>query len=269
MMSFISLVCCAANVSIMGVQYPLYTHVHHGYGLNDAFDRSVTLLLESAQERPDQAPSREPPFTAGEERGAPDPPDPNRNPDAMKSFQIRDDSGGGRAPRGLLQAEDIASFGADDAVSFGSDIRQSSSRGNFGGGVTGPWRSLLEADAGAARRDRSGRPAMEDSLGTSGQLSGGPALDWQRLELHEATADGEPALNSSAGVEGAAAGEFRKGAGVTKVVGGVGERLERRRLTEPHVVEHPCLHKGYSSTYRRMVSHGRLPKPAMVQLVGR
>ena len=27
-----------------GVEYPLFTHVHHGYGLNDAFDRSVTLL---------------------------------------------------------------------------------------------------------------------------------------------------------------------------------------------------------------------------------
>ncbi|KAK9807631.1 hypothetical protein WJX72_004780 [[Myrmecia] bisecta] len=33
------------NVTIMGVQYSLYTYVHHHYGLNDAFDRSVTLLL--------------------------------------------------------------------------------------------------------------------------------------------------------------------------------------------------------------------------------
>ena len=37
----------AGNVTIMGVQYPLYAHVHHGYGLNDAFDRSVALLLAS------------------------------------------------------------------------------------------------------------------------------------------------------------------------------------------------------------------------------
>ncbi len=44
---------------------------------------------------------------------------------------------------------------------------------------------------------------------------------------------------------------------------------QRRRLTEPHVVEHPCLHKGYSAPYRRMVYHGELPHPAMVQLVGR
>ena len=45
--------------------------------------------------------------------------------------------------------------------------------------------------------------------------------------------------------------------------------FQRRWLTEPHVVEHPCLHKGYSAPYRRMVSHGVLPKPATVQLVGR
>lgn len=50
---------------------------------------------------------------------------------------------------------------------------------------------------------------------------------------------------------------------------GGGVMSDRRQLTEPHVVEHPCLHKGYSAPYRRMVSHGVLPKPATVQLVGR
>ncbi len=34
-----------------GVEYPLFTHVHHGYGLNDAFDRSVTLLTRHASGR--------------------------------------------------------------------------------------------------------------------------------------------------------------------------------------------------------------------------
>ena len=38
------------------MQYPLYTHVHHGYGLNDAFDRSVTLLLDSSQANSEQLP---------------------------------------------------------------------------------------------------------------------------------------------------------------------------------------------------------------------
>ena len=35
----------AVNVTVAGVQYSLYTHVHHHYGLNDAFDRSVDILL--------------------------------------------------------------------------------------------------------------------------------------------------------------------------------------------------------------------------------
>ena len=72
---------------------------------------------------PDQAPSREPPFGAWEEGGPPGTPEQNRNaaseggtpgapslnrnPDPMKSFQMRDE-GLGRAPRGLLQADDMA-----------------------------------------------------------------------------------------------------------------------------------------------------------------
>jgi len=41
----------AGNVTVAGVEYPLFTHVHHGYGLNDAFDRSVTLLTRHASGR--------------------------------------------------------------------------------------------------------------------------------------------------------------------------------------------------------------------------
>ncbi len=74
---------------------------------------------------PDQAPSREPPFGALEEGGPPDTPEQNsdtaseggtpgapslnRNPDPMKSFQTRDE-GLGRAPRGLLQADEMARY---------------------------------------------------------------------------------------------------------------------------------------------------------------
>lgn len=257
----------------MGVQYPLYTHVHHGYGLNDAFDRSVTLLLESAQpsqERPDQAPSREPPFTAGEERGAPDPRDENRNPDAMKSFQSRDDGGGGRAPRGLLQAEDVASFGMDDFASFGLELN--SVRAKTGSGRGGHWRSLLRAEIGAADWGRSGhKDSMQESLGIAGQLSGGIATSGSRSvwpSEQAAAAGGEPPSRSGAGVGDFVREEMAAKADVEDARLGGGD-VAQRRLTEPHVVEHPCLHKGYSSTYRRMVSHGELPKPAMVQLVGR
>ena len=39
------LVSCAVNVTVAGIEYPLYSHVHHGFGLNDAFDASVSLLV--------------------------------------------------------------------------------------------------------------------------------------------------------------------------------------------------------------------------------
>jgi hypothetical protein len=43
----------------------------------------------------------------------------------------------------------------------------------------------------------------------------------------------------------------------------------RRRLGGPLLVEHPCLHKGYSAPYRRLpTDEGTLPKPALVQLDG-
>ena len=33
------------NATVLGVSHLLYAHVHHHYGLNDAFDRSVAILL--------------------------------------------------------------------------------------------------------------------------------------------------------------------------------------------------------------------------------
>ncbi|KAL3136358.1 hypothetical protein ABBQ38_005618 [Trebouxia sp. C0009 RCD-2024] len=37
------------NITILGTNYSLYSHVHHSYGLNDAFDRSVAHLLTAQQ----------------------------------------------------------------------------------------------------------------------------------------------------------------------------------------------------------------------------
>ena len=37
------------NISVLGTDYSLYAHVHHSYGLNDAFDRSVAHLLTAQQ----------------------------------------------------------------------------------------------------------------------------------------------------------------------------------------------------------------------------
>lgn len=37
------------NITVLGTEYSLYAHVHHSYGLNDAFDRSVAHLLSTQQ----------------------------------------------------------------------------------------------------------------------------------------------------------------------------------------------------------------------------
>ena len=39
----------AVNITVLGTDYSLYAHVHHSYGLNDAFDRSVAHLLSAQQ----------------------------------------------------------------------------------------------------------------------------------------------------------------------------------------------------------------------------
>ena len=39
----------AVDVTVLGTDYSLFTHVHHAYGLNDAFDRSVAHLLTAQQ----------------------------------------------------------------------------------------------------------------------------------------------------------------------------------------------------------------------------
>lgn len=41
----------ALNVSVLGAQHALYTHSHYHFGLDDAFERSVTLLLEQRQDK--------------------------------------------------------------------------------------------------------------------------------------------------------------------------------------------------------------------------
>ena len=39
---------CAVNVSVLGTTHAVYSHVHHHFGLDDAWDRAVSLLLAEA-----------------------------------------------------------------------------------------------------------------------------------------------------------------------------------------------------------------------------
>ena len=202
----------AANVTIMGVQYPLYTHAHYGYGLNDAFDRSVALLVDSteaspAHESPQSGRSGQQQQSRKEgERSSKQAP-AAYNPDVMRVMQP------GKA-------------GSDAAPNTGSS---SSSRGLRGGGMPS---------------NQVSKSAQRFSQGS-------------RLQASEAGSVSEP---SNSGDDDVAELELS---------GGLPERAERQlRANLPQLI-HPCLHNGYSKPYRRMVADGVLPKPAIVQLVGR
>ncbi len=196
----------------MGVQYPLYTHAHYGYGLNDAFDRSVALLVDS----PEASPAHESPQSGrsgqqqqqhrkhGEQSSKQAP--AAYNPDVMR----------------VMQPGQGGSYAAPDT-------RSSSSRGLKGGGVP------------SIPVSRTAEKISQDS----------------RLQTAEAGSMSEVAnLGDDDMAE-------------LKLSGGLPERAERQLRANLPQLTHPCLHNGYSKPYRRMVADGLLPKPAIVQLVGR
>lgn len=162
----------------------------------------------------------------------------------------------------------------DDAESFGA--QRIGAHGTATTIKASSWRSLLETKAAPTE-------GTAEVVPQTGQGSLQLAAPAKSEPLTEASAT-EEETEIKYGTEGSAmvGGQLQDTAersrkGMTKVEDGAEERArlgggamsDRRRLTEPHVVEHPCLHKGYSAPYRRMVSHGVLPRPATVQLVGR
>lgn len=147
------------------------------------------------------------------------------------------------------------------------------------------WDPLAEAPTGeegmesgsSARRAAAMRAPADRAPGAGDVRAGRETVDLAEFmaEARGEMKDGTGGIARVGGeLQNMAEGSSKGGRKVEEVAEeharlGGGAMLERRRLTEPHVVEHPCLHKGYSAPYRRMVSHGVLPKPATVQLVGR
>ena len=193
----------------MGVQYPLYTHAHYGYGLNDAFDRSVALLVSSTE----ASPAHESPQSGrtgqqqqhwkdGEQSSKEAP--TAYNPDVMR----------------VMQPGKGGSYAAPNARS---------SRGLKGGGGA----SALASES--VHRFSQGSQLQAAEAGSMSEPRYSADNDMAELELS----------------------------------GGLPERADRQlRANLPQLI-HPCLHNGYSKPYRRMVADGVLPKPAIVQLIGR
>ena len=221
----------AANVTIMGVQYPLFTHAHYGYGLNDAFDRSVALLVDSREAAP--------------------------TPDSTRQGQIRQ-----QAQQQHMQHKQQA---PDQVFTpHNPDVMRNlqPSRVDRAGSQEAPMSVVTGSRGLKVEPERSGGLALrtaEPHSAISRQLQATPeALISPQWEGREARAD--TAHRAPEGSEAVSVLDLIRGSAVV---------ADRHLRAELPVVAHPCLHSGYARPYRRMVADGKLPKPATVQLVGR
>lgn len=230
----------AANVTIMGVQYPLFTHAHYGYGLNDAFDRSVALLIESNEVAltPDslrQGQTRQQWLLqhSHSKQQAPDQVYTPHNPDVMRNLQPS------KADRASSQ---------EAPMSLGS-----SSRG---------LKHESEDSRGVVLRTTEPQKAGSRQLQATQEAFLSPQWEGHRAQAGNAAhaANTHSVPEPDEGSETVSALDLIRGSAVV---------AERHLRAELPVVAHPCLHNGYARPYRRMLADGELPKPATVELVGR
>lgn len=255
----------AANVSIMGVQYPLYTHVHHGYGLNDAFDRSVTLLLES------EAPANKPPSNhpPNSQAAAQHTDNPDSTPGAaMAEFPPESDR--------CLPWPHIISlprvFPCWHHLCMYANKRYCWSRENA--------RSSEESMPEEESLGRNPDVMRETNLQAIFEQGSGPMPPRGLLEADDSLAASDAEVNGrSLLARGApealpqdpsAHGALYSDDLVEKEEKDSKSDDTRRRMAERLSLGHPCLHEGYTAPYRRLLTHeGILPKPAILQLEGR
>ena len=231
----------AANVTIMGVQYPLFTHAHYGYGLNDAFDRSVALLVDSSEAAPTPNGVRQGQIRQQalqqhrqSEQQAPDQVFTPHNPDVMRNLQPSrvDRAGSQEAPMGI------------NGSSRGLKLEPEGFRGLM---LTG-----AEPDTATSRQLQATQDAFVSP-------------QWEGHEGH--AGNGAHAAGDTHSVP--EPDEGSEAVSVLDLVRGSAVVADRHLRAELPVVAHPCLHNGYARPYRRMIADGELPKPAIVELVGR
>ena len=233
----------AANVTIMGVRYPLFTHVHHHYGLNDAFDRSVSALLSlTPLDSSGSGPG------SGSGQGA-----ANISaalPLVARTQQARPATAHWHAEHRGATAALQAERGADRAQGGAGGARAPPDGEDPAG--SDALAALAAAAAAEQRRAEAGHQAG----------GGGSVAGRRRLEHGADTGESGPARRRTQEDAGAAA-KASAGAGMAK---GAGEPEEA--LVE---VAHPCLHEGYAKPYTRMALEGLAPapEPPRVRLVGR
>ncbi len=245
----------AVNVTVLGTDYSLYTYVHHSYGLNDAFDRSVAHLLSTQQ--PEQLDSETDTFLQDSIQSKP----LEQDDTAITAVHPAE-----RRRRSILQGVDLVSGSSPSphslaAVPVLSPKQQSPS--SIPSSNPSPQSQAAAPVLGPKQQSQSPAPG---SRGTDARVQG---------------------VGSQS--EGRSAGIVREGGHLLNrkghLVNEEGQLVNSSELLQPELdlagarsrsmlqgritVEHPCLHEGYSKEYA-WVAHGAHVAPLpQVQLLGR
>ena len=248
------------NVTILGDSYSLYTHVHHTYGLNDAFDRSVAYLLtaqesqldsrtesalqDSVQQKPlDQASTAVVTAATADDDAAAE----EVTAETAEGRQLDQDASE-RSEEGLqnqvIQEDELSLAAVQTAESVNSS--------RSGQNNTAP---------AAVRRTQHHR------LSAASKARGAAANERTRhLLQHD-----DPSLQEAAQLIQSSVKRDTDSSKFASSAAGISAGARRRSMLQEGVkgVEHPCLHEGYFKNYD-WVAHGAhvadLPR---VHLVGK
>ncbi|DBB01407.1 hypothetical protein WJX77_012567 [Trebouxia sp. C0004] len=236
------------NVTVLGTEYSLYTYVHHSYGLNDAFDRSVAHLLSTLQ--PEQMDSETDTLLQDSIQFKP----LEQDDTAITAL----DPAEGRS-RSILQGSYIVprsnpSPQPQAAVPVLSLTQQSlspvpssrpSPQTQAAAPVLGPRQQSLSPTLGSSDTDARVSVVGSQSEGRSAEIAQeGGHLVSEEGQLVNSSELLQPGL---------------------KLAGARSRSMLQGRIT----VDHPCLHEGYSKEYV-WVAHGAHVAPLpQVQLLGR
>ena len=251
-------------MTVLGTDYSLYTYVHHSYGLNDAFDRSVAHLLSTQQ--PEQLDSETDTLLQDSIQSKP----LEQDDTAITAV----DPAEGRR-RSMLTGFDLVAGSSSSSHSHSpaavpvlspkqqsrSSVPSSSPSPQLHAAVPvlKPKQQALSPNLGSRGAEATVQVGRSQSDGRSADIvqEGGQLLytGGQLLNTggHLLNAEGH-LVNSS---EMPQAG--------LKLAGARNRSMRQGRIT----LEHPCLHEGYSKEYA-WVAHGAHVAPLpQVQLLGR
>eukprot|EP00887_Chlorella_sp_A99_P007229 scaffold2.g7229.t1 len=132
------------NVSVLGANHSLYCHVHHHYGLNDAFERSVAMLLQRPPPA-ERVPAASPISSAGGQAASARP--EGGNPAGQRAAGHEAHTRGGEGEASSSSGQDAAHKVAPKPEHHGSDVHQPGSHEPQSGHKLGAQDSSAQAEA--------------------------------------------------------------------------------------------------------------------------